>query len=416
MGHLAINNGEKVREKDFPPWPEFDEKEEEALRRVLHSRRWFSGFLGGGPGSEVAKFEEQFTHYHGAKYGIAVANGSAALEIALRSAGVGAGDEVIVPAYTFIATASAVLQVDAIPRIVDIEPTHCCIDPNAAEQAINKKTKAIIPVHYGGQIANMESLLNLAHKHNLYLIEDAAHAHGSVWKGQYAGTIGDMGCFSFQESKTMTSGEGGIILTNDETLAKLARSYRSNGREEGRPGYEHHRLGWNYRMTEFQAAILQVQLERLKEQVTKRTINANDLSERLREVPGFNPITDPEGMEINGHYLYSVRIDRSHFDNVEKEKIEEAIKAEGIPCSTLYLPINHSPMFKRENWEEDGMSFFSRYWKDKFDLDDVNTPEAGRAFREIIEFPHNVLLGEEEDMDDIVLALQKVSKYSHELS
>jgi len=156
------------------------------------------------------------------------------------------------------------LEVNAIPIIVDIEPNYLCIDPEAVVKAITPYTKAVIAVHYGGQIADMEKLLKIAAENNLIVIEDAAHAHGSMWKGKRAGTFGKAGCFSFQESKTITAGEGGIILTDDEELAKRARSYRSNGRKEGRPGYEHHRLGWNYRLTEFQAAILLAQLQRLE--------------------------------------------------------------------------------------------------------------------------------------------------------
>jgi len=197
---LALKGGGKIRKKPFFKWPMFDQCEEKGLLEVLESRRWFSGYLGGDPGSKVAEFETKFAQYQGAKYAIAVASGAAALEVTLRSLGIGAGDEVIVPAYTFIATATAVMNVNAVPIIVDIEPNHLCIDPEAIVKAITFHTKTVIPVHYGGQIADMERLIEIATENNLIVIEDAAHAHGSMWKGKRAGTFGKAGCFSYLKS------------------------------------------------------------------------------------------------------------------------------------------------------------------------------------------------------------------------
>ncbi len=413
---LALKGGDKIRKKPFLKWPMFDQCEEKALLEVLKSRRWFSGSLGGDPGSKVVEFERKFAEYQGAKYAIAVANGAAALEVTLRSLGIGAGDEVIVPAFTFIATATAAMNVNAIPIIVDIEPNHLCIDPEAVAKAITLHTKAVIPVHYGGQIANMEKLLKIAAENNLIVIEDAAHAHGSMWEGKRAGTFGKAGCFSFQESKTITAGEGGIILTDDDELAKRARSYRSNGREEGKPGYEHYRLGWNYRLTEFQAVILLAQLQRLENHVKTRTKNANYLSQELKKIPGFKPITDPPGTELNGHYLYSVIYEKKELiKGVEKDKVIEALRAEGIPCQGGYLPINRSPIFKKENWERAGMSFYSRFLQREFDVSKIKTPIADEIFGKIVEFPQYLLLGDEEDIDDIVKACRKVSENAREL-
>jgi len=412
---LAIKGGDKIRKKAFLKWPMFDQCEEKGLLEVLESRKWFSGFLGGDPGSKVAQFETKFAQYQGTKYAIAVSSGAAALEIALASLGIGAGDEVIVPAYTFIATATAVMKVNAVPIIVDIEPNYLCIDPEAIIKAITFHTKAVIPVHYGGQIADMKRLIEIAAENNLIVIEDAAHAHGSIWNGKKAGTFGKAGCFSFQESKTITAGEGGIILTDDDGLAREARSYRSNGREEDRPGYEHHRLGWNYRLTEFQAAILLAQLQRLEDQVRTRTKNANYLSQELRKIPGFKPITDPPGTELNGHYLYSVIYEKQELEGVKRDKVIEALRAEGIPCQGGNLPINRSPMFKKENWEKAGMSFYSRFLERQFDVSKIKTPIADETFEKIIQFSQHLLLGDKEDIDDIVKACQKVSENASEL-
>jgi len=413
---LAIKGGKPVRKKPFPNWPIFGKSEKEALLRVLKSRKWFAGMLGSDEDSEVAKFEKSFAQYLGTKHVIAVSSGSAALEIALKSVGVGVGDEVIVPAFTFIATATSVLQINAIPIIVDIEPTYYCVDPERVEETITEKTVAIIPVHFGGQVAQMEKLLEIAKKHDLSIIEDAAHAHGSIYKGRKAGTFGKVGCFSFQESKTMTAGEGGAIVTQDDQVAELARSYRSCGRERGRSWYEHYRLGWNYRMTEFQGALLLAQLDRLQIQVRKRTENARFLSDLIDEIPGFLPVHDSPEMEQNGHYYYVVRIDRNYFPNLKKEKVIKALNSEGIPCHGGYLfSLQKNPMFRRENWDKHGFPYTSKYYGRQFDPTSVQTPIADRACRDIIIIPQRVLLAERKDMQDVAAAFYKVSIHAGEL-
>lgn len=294
MAQLAIKGGERFRVKPFTNWPVFDENEIENIVQVVKSGKWWRFAYGegvelkekssGDDRAQVVLFQEEFAKYQDAEYGLACANGTAALEIALKALGIGPGDEVIVPSYTYVGTATCVLQVNAIPIFADIDTDTYNIDPVRIEEAITERTKAIIPVHFSGQSADMDRIMEIAKKHNLYVIEDSAHAHGGEWKGRKVGAIGDIGTFSFQATKNMTSGEGGAIVTNNKSLAKLCDSYIWAGREVGRPWYEFHRLGWNYRMTEFQGAILKVQLGRLDAQIEKRKENAEYLSRRINEI------------------------------------------------------------------------------------------------------------------------------------
>src|SRR5512138_2479590 len=208
---LALFGGTPVRAKPFTSWPLFGKPEERRLLRTLRSGKW-----GRLHGNEVARFEKRFAEMHGCKHGIAVVNGTVSLRIALMAAGIRAEDEVIVPPYTFFSTASAVIEANAVPVFADIDLDTFNLDPKAAEAAITPRTRAIIPVHFAGQPADMRSLKALARKRGLLVLEDAAHAHGASWRGRPAGSLGDIASFSFQSSKNLTSGEGGIITTNDD--------------------------------------------------------------------------------------------------------------------------------------------------------------------------------------------------------
>ncbi len=434
MAKLALFGGENNLKIKWPDWPYSTQDELSSLSRVIESKRWFSGFLGGDKESEVGDFERKFGEYNKTKHSIAVANGEAALIIALRASGVGSGDEVIVPAWTFMATASAALHLGAIPVFADIDPVNLCIDPADVQRRITEDTKAIITVHYGGRLGNIDELMNIAEQNELILVEDACHSHGSEYRGTKSGNFGLLGCFSFQESKTMTAGEGGMLTTNNEEVAEIAKSYRSNGRKLGSPGYLHYRLGWNYRMTEFQAAILKEQLSRLDEQVKLRTKNANRLTKLLEEIPGFTPFYDPEGMSQNSNYLYPVKINLDYF-GINKEKavnyarrkglrrdsslipacniIEEALRQEGLPCNTVYIPLYRSPLFNSENWEKSGMQFFSRYINKKIDLSPLE--KSDKAFDEIVDLSHNVLLSNDKGIETAGMIFEKISKNANEI-
>ncbi len=254
MQKLAILGGEPVKKTPLPDWPYYDDTERQALQEVLESRVWWRT-----PGTRTLQFEQEFAAFQQASYGVAVTNGTAALEVSLAALGIGAGDEVIVPDFTFVATASAVLFTGALPVLVDVTPDTYCIDPDQVEAAITPATKAIIAVHMGGHPADLDRLTEIARKNGVYLLEDSAHAHGSEWRGRKIGAIGDIGTFSFQASKLMTAGEGGMIVTNSKELERLIRSVHDCGRMPGEWFYSHFIYGSNYRLSEWQGAVLSQQ-------------------------------------------------------------------------------------------------------------------------------------------------------------
>jgi dTDP-4-amino-4,6-dideoxygalactose transaminase len=420
MSTLAIHGGPPVRAKPFPGWPVWDQLEEKALLEVLHSGKWWRFSYGEGldlhepePGrarSRVTEFQEAFARVHQARFGIACANGTAAIEIALKALGIGPGDEVIVPPYTFIATASAVLNVNAIPIFADIDYDTFNLDAAAVEGAITSRTRAIIPVHFAGQMADMAPLLALARARGLRVIEDAAHAHGATWRGRSAGSIGDAGSFSFQASKNMTAGEGGLITTQDPQIAELCESYVWAGRQIGRPWYEHHRLGWNYRLTEFQAAILLVQLDRLAEQTRRRMENAAWLNQRLSQIPGIRPLRIMWPEDVHAWHLYIVRFDEAAF-GVPRGLFLDACAAEGIGGSGGYAhPLYRNPMFLNQDFHPHGCPVRCRPYDVPLDYRCFAQacPNAERACREAVWFQHRLLLGSLEDTEDIPRAIEKI--------
>lgn len=321
------------------PWPHFDETEEEAVMRVLKRRRWFNG-------DETVAFERAYAEFQGARYGIACTSGTTGLEIVLEALEIGPGDEVIVPPYTFVATATAVLRVGATPIFVDVDASWC-MDPSAAAAAITPRTRAIMPVHFGGSMANIEALSRLASEHGVKLIEDACHAWGSAWQGRGAGTIGCCGVFSFQESKNLTAGEGGIIVTDESELAERCRSIVNCGREEGAPWYHHVNLGTNARITEFGAALLQAQLVRAPEQLERRRANAALLDEGLAGIPGITPQPVAPGMTRRAYHLYCMRLDSTAY-GMSRDDFLMKCRERGLPLVAGYpLPLYEQPLFKK---------------------------------------------------------------------
>jgi len=420
MCQLAIFGGKPVRQRAFPSWPVFGEGEERALLQVLRSGKWWRYSYGEGielrepeagqPRSRVAEFQEAFASLQGAKYGVACANGTAAIEVALKAMGIGPGDEVIVPAYTFIATASAVLMNNAVPIFADIDPNTFNLSPDGVEQAITPRTKAMIVVHFAGHAADMDAFLRIAERHHLILIEDAAHAHGATWQDRGLGSIGQAGTFSFQASKNMTAGEGGLITVNDKELAIRCESYIWAGREFDRPWYEHHRLGWNYRMTEFQGAILLEQLNRVETQNAKRHQNALYLNRRLAEIPGVRPLAQRDYATKHSHHIYIFRYDESSF-GISRDDFLAALEKEGIPCSGGYAhPLYKNPMFLNQEFYPRGCPLDCGHYNRKIDYASFAgvCPDTERACREAVWLEHRLLLGDKEDMEDIVSAISKI--------
>ena len=245
---LAIDGGTRVRQTPFPSWPVHDEREVRAVTRVVESGNW-GGFP--SPNVEAASFAEAFASYHTARYGNCTSSGTTALEVALKAAGVAPGDEVILPALTFVATAAAALYMGAVPVFVDVDPETWCLDPTEIEGALSDRTSAIVAVHLGSRMADMDAIVALAGERGLRVIEDCAHMHGGFWQGRGAGSIGDLGAFSFQNTKLMTAGEGGIVITRDEELDRRCHSYIDCGRlrPTDKPAEAQGVFGLNYRMT-----------------------------------------------------------------------------------------------------------------------------------------------------------------------
>ncbi len=320
-------------------WPVYDQGEKDALIAVLERRKWFNG-------NEVTAFEQAYADFQGSPFGVACTSGTTAIEIVLEALGIGPGDEVIVPPYTFVATATAVLRVGATPIFADVDESWC-MNPTAVEAVITPNTKAIMPVHFGGSMAHIERLKELADAHGVKLIEDACHAWGSAWKGQGAGSIGCCGVFSFQESKNLTAGEGGIIVTKDEALAARCRSIVNCGREEGAAWYHHINLGTNARMTEFGAALLTVQLARYPEQLATREARAAQLDAGLGAIPGLIPQPRCADMTRRSYHLYCFRLDAEKF-GMDREAFLEAAKLRGLPVGAGYpLPLYQQPVFQK---------------------------------------------------------------------
>ncbi|MDD3925729.1 MAG: DegT/DnrJ/EryC1/StrS family aminotransferase [bacterium] len=411
MKRLAIHGGIPVRsEKSFPAWPVFGHEERARLMEVFESGKWWYG-------EKVKEFEEKYAAFHDAKYSVTCTNGTAALETALLACGIGAGDEVIVPPYTFIATASAVLKANAIPVFADIEPDTCNLDPEDVERKITDKTRAIIPVHLGGLPVDMDAFCELAKKYNLVLIEDACHSWGSKWQDKGTGAIGDCGVFSFQMSKNITSGEGGILLTDNGDIADRARSYTDCGRIKGGAWYEHYFFGSNLRMTELQAGILLGQLERLEEQTLKRERNAAYLGELLQDIPGIGLMRRDPRVTRRSYHMYIFRFLSEQWPGVSRDRFLEALRAEGIPCSSGYP----KPLYKNHLYQQMGEGAAScpvtcPYHGRTVDYGNVMCPNTELICREACWIPHTVLLAEEPDMKDIAEAIKKIWEHRKELS
>jgi len=404
---LALFGGQPVRTRPFPLWPVFGATEEERLLRVLRSGQW-----GRLDGTEVAEFEERFAAMHGCRHGIAVVNGTVALRIALLAAGIRAGDEVIVPPYTFVATATAVLEANAIPVFADIDLATFNLDPQAVAAAITPRTKAIIPVHFAGQPADMDALVALAKPRGILVLEDAAHAHGATYRGRPAGSLADAATFSFQSSKNVTAGEGGMITTNDDALAAACRSIHNCGRVPEGVWYEHHVVSGNYRLGEFQAAVLNGQLDRLEDQAQTRESNGRRLAARLAGIPGLHPQRRPTECTRHAYHLFMVRIDPALF-GASRDAVLKALEAEGVPCSAGYgYSLNDQPLFRNKAFGP-----FVPDARERLDYGAMRCPNSDVLCREqALWLGQNLLLGSGEDVDDIATAFEKVHAHRHELA
>jgi len=402
MSELALFGGNKAKRKPFPLWPQYDENERRALNEVLESRVWWRT-----PGTKTLEFERAFAEYHGARHGIAVTNGTAALEVTMAALDIGPGDEVIVPDFTFVATASAVLFANALPVMVDVDPATHCVDPALTEAAITPRTKAIIAVHMGGHPADLDALRDLAKKRRIHLIEDSAHAHGSEWHGKKIGTFGTAATFSFQASKLITAGEGGIIISNDDAFERQARSVHDCGRMPGEWFYSHFIYGSNYRLSEWQGAILNVQLGRLEEQTIHRHRNGRQLDKLFAEIPGITPQKCDPRCTRNGQYAYIFHFDSKQFAGISTENFIAALNAEGIPTQASYPPLHELDCFRSSEYRK---CLSGSQATEKHDFLQQRFPQTQRAAWETVWIPQFALLGDDEDMREIAQSIQKIQR------
>lgn len=394
---LAVNGGEKIFAEPvkLPSWPPVYPETAEELKKVYLSGKWSFN----GPQEQL--FSRKFAEYNGAEYGIFMANGTVTLECALSALGVGKGDEVIVPALTWIATAMAAVYVGATPVFVDIEKDTLCLDPEKLEKAITPKTKAVIPVHLYGSMADMERIMKIAKKNKLYVIEDCAHAHGGVWNGKGLGSIGDIGSFSFQESKTLSSGEGGICLTNDpalnEKLFRLKHIGYALGTKQGcsntspEEGLSCH----NYRGTEFPAAILLGALKHLRSQTAKRSENAVLIKELLKNTPGIEVQSSGRLADIQGYYMLGLILDTGKLkDGITRKEVIEALAAEGVSS----LGLTYGPVYKHMLWNVP---------KNRYRIDSSEICENICESRAFV-LNHTWLLANKKDIKTMCSAINKV--------
>lgn len=349
MAKLAIDGGSKVFETpaNIPAWPLIYPETADAMKELYLSRKW--SFYG----PKEIEFNVKFSEFTGAKNTIMMANGTVTLELALQALGVGPGDEVIVPAHTWLATGTAVVYVGATPVIVDIEPDTLCMDPDKFEAAITPKTKAVIPVHLFGSFADMDRIMEIARKHNIKVIEDCAHAHGGTWRGKHAGTIGDIGSFSFQQSKLVASGEGGCCTTNDDALAdalgRMSHIGYPFGAAQGKANTPPPMgmLCHNYRVTDFQALILLSQLAHLKEDTVLREKNAEFLRAGLNQIPGITVQARGKHADNQHYYCFAIMVDNKQLKpGISLQQVAEAICAEGA----LFIRGWGAPMYKQTLW------------------------------------------------------------------
>jgi dTDP-4-amino-4,6-dideoxygalactose transaminase len=408
VSELAIRGGPAVRPQGFPPWPVFDDREVEAVTAVVRSGRW------GGwpePGPNAAAFEERFAAYQGARHGILLVNGTVTMEVALKALDIGWGDEVIVPALTFAATAYAPMAAGALPVVVDVSPATWTIDPVQVEAAITARTRAVMPVHLGHQMADMDALMKVARDHDLAIVEDCAHAPGQQWRGRGAGSFGEFGSFSHQSSKILTSGEGGSLLTSDEGLARRAHSLVDCGRAKD-PAREENTFGANYRLSEFNAALLVVQLERFERQRAERESAARYLEEVVIQVPGVRVMPHDQRISRWSFYNYVLAIEPEMFAGATNELVAAALEAEGIPAEVQYPPMSRYDLFQPR---------LSRLpvaveHADRLDTSRMSFPVAETAgLRESIYLQENAFRAGRKGIDDIIETMAKVQKHAEEL-
>jgi dTDP-4-amino-4,6-dideoxygalactose transaminase len=411
----------KFRTNPYPDWPRGGDEEKQWLDKVLKSNCWFAGLQGDDPEALGTLFAKRFAGLHAARHALPVSNGSVAIEVALRALDIQPGDEVIVPPYTFISTVTSVLMVGAVPVFADINPQSYCLDPDDVQGRIGPNTRGIMPVHLAGHMADMPRLKAVADSKNLALIEDCAQAIDADLNNKKAGTWGDLGTFSFQSNKTLTCGEGGLILTNDSQLAEKVVALRAFGRFRDKEAVRSsdltcQQISSNYRLSEFQSAVLLGQLERFSGDDARRQANAKRLTEGVHQIPGLNHIRIAGLSMKHGYYYYLLKYEPEAYANLDPARLCQALNAEGIPfVPGDRKPLYAHPVFEVENLRKYVCAEVLEHYRQAVDLSNPRCPATEEACNRTLILRHQVLLGKSADMDDIIEALWKVHKNIDEL-
>jgi perosamine synthetase len=403
-GKAAILGGTPVRAKPFQSWPIWDRSAEESILSVLRSGNWFRG-----RGTKVSEFEKKYAELMGTKRCLATASGTTALLVALHVLGIDAGDEVITSPYTFIATYNVLFLSKVLPVFADTDPETFQINPDKIEERINKNTKAILPVHILGLPADMDRINAIAKKHNLLVIEDACQAWMAEWKGKKCGTLSDLGCFSFQNSKHLPAGEGGAIVGNDDEIMDRCYSFHNCGRPYGsvKRTSSYPVRGSNRRMQEFQAVILMSQMKRLENDTETRNRNAKYLTSRIKDIPGILPHKLYKEVTRAAYHLYPFRYKKEYFNGLPRDKFLSALRAEGIPCSGGYGPQYKDGLIEDALNSTGYKRLYSRERLNKYRREN-HYPDNDQLCKEAVWFGQNMLLGSKKDIDDIGDAILKI--------
>ncbi len=409
----ALLGGKPVREGGFLAWPIVEDIEEKGLLGVLRSRKWFRGV-----GDQVNTFENKYAEWIGVPHCVATANGTSALVTALGAVGVQAGDEVIVPPYTFIATVNAVMLHHALPVFVDTDIDTFQIDAKKVEAAVTDRTTAIVPVHLGGSVVDVDTIQEIANRREIPVVEDACQSHLAEWKGKRVGGLGAAGCFSFQISKNLPSGEGGAITTRDELLAEKCYAFQNNCRPRQRSSFDFSYLGGrgaNLRLTEFQGAILLAQMTRTEALARRRDENAAALTAMLKEIPGITPAAMYPGCTRNAYHLYMFRYDPEAFSGLPRAKFMQALSAEGVPCSGGYGPLNREEFLKTAIASRGFQRLFPEKTLSEW-AERTACPVNDQLCEQAVWFTQTMLLGPKQEMEQFAAAIRKIQTHAAALA